>query len=61
MIYCTIAVKWCAVMLQNVYPLGPGVTDVYGEIPLDVARRNGHTEVVDYLVSLPQSSSQPGE
>ena len=40
---------------------GADVTDVHGKTPLDVARDQGHTEVVDYLKSLPQSSSQPGE
>ena len=29
--------------------------------PLDWARDEGHTEIVDYLKSLPKSSSQPGE
>ena len=37
------------------------MTDVNGETPLDWAIDEGHTEVVDYLKSLPQSSSQPGE
>ena len=47
-------------MVQNLHPLCPDVTDVNGDTPLDVARDEGHTEVVDYLKSLPQSSSQPG-
>ena len=37
------------------------VTEVDGETPLDWARDEGHTEVVDYLKSLPQSFSQSGE
>ena len=48
-------------MVQIPYPLCPDVTNVGGETPLDMARDEGHTEVVDYLKSLPQSSSQPGE
>ena len=48
-------------MVQNLHPLCTDVTNVDGETPLDVARDQGHTEVVDYLKSLPQSSSQPGE
>ena len=48
-------------MVQNLHPLNPDVTDVDGETPLDWSRRKGHTEVVDYLKSLPESSSQPGE
>ena len=48
-------------MVQNLLPLCLDVTDVDGYTPLDVARYNGHTEVVDYLKSLPQSFSQPGE
>ena len=37
------------------------MTGLDGMTSLDWARRKGHTEVVDYLESLPQSSSQPGE
>ena len=37
------------------------VTSANGETPLEWARDQGHTAVVDYLKSLPQSSSQPGE
>ena len=48
-------------MVQNPHPLCPDVTDVRGDTPLDVARDEGHTEVVDYLKSLPRTSSQPGE
>ncbi len=31
-----------------------GVTDRYGDTPFDLTKRNGHTEIADYLESLPQ-------
>ena len=54
------SIKWYFVV-QNLHPHCPDVTTVKGIKPLDWARDEGHTEVVDYLKSLPQSSSQPGE
>ncbi|XP_064381963.1 uncharacterized protein LOC135330913 isoform X1 [Halichondria panicea] len=48
--------------LVEQYKVDPNsVTDDYGETPLDLATQEGHTEIADYLKSLPQQSAVTGD
>ena len=39
----------------------PDITDEESRTPIDLAKKNGHHVIVEYLKSLPQSSDQFGK
>ena len=45
-------------MIDSILTTSTDITDDTGSTPLDLARLRGHTNICDYLISIP--SKQPG-